>query len=128
MRVQLGQKHFLLLALAACLYAAGVRAQGLFPPLYSAENFATSNPVTATSTCGRLCGEEGEEVGCGSSCNDTCPFGDTLPEPLDLMTTGTLQAGVVSFQWTTGKILAVALLFFRQFSAIRDQRVQISTS
>ena len=90
-------KILLLAGLAAWLYAAGVQAQGLFPPLYPSDNFATSNPVTATSTCGE-CGDGEEEGGGGGceSCNNTCPFGDTLPEPVDLMATGLLQAGVVS--------------------------------
>ena len=89
------RRQVFLVALAVCVCAAGTRAQGLFPPLYSTESYAESNPVTATSTCGVCEGERDE--GC-ASCNNTCPFGDTLPEPLDLMATGMLQAGVVRSQ------------------------------
>lgn len=90
---QLGKK--LLLVLVAVLFSTSrVQAQGLFPSLYSPTNFATRNPVTATSVCAG-CSDGEHNVDC-ESCNNTCPFGDTLPEPLDLMATGMPQAGVVS--------------------------------
>ena len=82
-----------MLVIAAWLQAARVSSQGLFPPLHSPLNFATSRPVTATSTCGE-CEEEEEEL-CWV-CNNTCPFGDSIPPPLDLVAAGTPQDGVVS--------------------------------
>lgn len=91
-QMYLSLKTSLVLALVVCLYTARVRSQGLFPPLYSPLNFATSEPVTATSTCDE-CIEE--EEGCGT-CNSTCPFGNSLPPPRDLMSTGMLQEGIVS--------------------------------
>ena len=83
-----------LLSLAASLLAVRVASQGLFPPLHSPHNFALSEPVTATSTCGQ-CEEGGTEDDC-ATCNNTCPYGDSLPPPLDLMATGIAQDGVVS--------------------------------
>ena len=104
--MRLPGKQVLLLGLAALLSAARVRAQGLFPPLYSPTNFATSNPVTATSTCTGC--EEDEDC---QSCNNTCPYGDTLPQPLDLMASGMLQAGVVSISKVYGNCFLINLPF-----------------
>lgn len=87
----------LLLSLAASLLAVRVTSQGLFPSLHSPLNFALSEPVTATSTCAQC--EEGAELEAEdecATCNNTCPYGDSLPPPLDLMVTGILQEGVVS--------------------------------
>ena len=76
------------------LLACGVRGQGgLFPPLQSAENLALLQPSTATSTCGE-CGVG--EVGC-ATCNNSCPFGQQLPDEVNLLEVGTLSPGVVSY-------------------------------
>ena len=83
----------LVLVLAVSLLASRVSGQGLYPPQISPGNFAFAEAVTATSTCGGC--EEGAGAGCGL-CNNTCPFGDGSPVPLNLMEIGTLQAGVVS--------------------------------
>ena len=67
-------------------------APGLFPPIDFRTNFASFHEVSATSTCGDCNGEVG---GC-SVCNNTCPHGEELPVPLELLEMATLAPGVVS--------------------------------
>lgn len=75
------------------LLTGGVRSQGgLFPPLDSTENLALLQSSTATSTCGE-CGVM--DTGC-ATCNNSCPFGQQLPDAMSLLEVGTLSPGVVS--------------------------------
>lgn len=75
------------------LLTGGVHSQGgLFPPLDSTENLALLQSSTATSTCGE-CGVR--DTGC-ATCNNSCPFGQQLPDAMSLLEVGTLSPGVVS--------------------------------
>lgn len=82
------------LGVLVVLLAGGVYAQGggLFPPLDFSENLALMQPATATSTCGecRL-----GDIGC-AVCNNSCPFGQQLPDAVDLLAVGIPASGVVS--------------------------------
>lgn len=87
-------------------------SQGLFPPLFSSDNFAESETVVSTSTCGTC-----EEEEC-ATCNSTCPFGDSLPVPLDLMAIGTLQAGIVSKLYRRVDLVCNETIHSLEFSSV----------
>lgn len=80
----------LLSALLLCP-AAAQQDGALSPPITFTTNFASMTAVDATSTCTACSGG----VAClATSCNDTCPFGQELPSPIDLLDIGVLSAGV----------------------------------
>lgn len=80
------------------LLTGGVRSQGgLFPPLDSTENLALLQSSTATSTCGE-CGVR--DTGC-ATCNNSCPFGQQLPDAMSLLEVGTLSPGVMQVNVTS---------------------------
>ena len=124
-------KQTFLLGLVLVLLVPGATSQGLFPPLFSPVNFAVSETVTATSTCGE-CGGEGGEEREGETClvcNNTCPFGDGTPASLDLLATGILQAGVVSIQTcTVEECIIFVMLVFRPYWTKKDQTVPLCTN
>lgn len=72
--------------------AQHLSGQGLYPPITidNNNNFASFQTVTATSTCDNSC------LPSCSGCNSTCPYGQALPIPVDLLEIGTRAAGVVS--------------------------------
>ena len=82
------------LGVLVLLLAGGVYAQGggLFPPLDFSENLALMQPATATSTCGEC---RVGDIGC-AVCNNSCPFGQQLPDAVDLLAVGIPASGVVS--------------------------------
>ena len=76
---------FLLLQLVILAYPA--IGQGLFPPVDLSVNLASGRPVTATSVCG---------TGPPSSCNSTCPHGNSFPNGTDVLSVGNVGGGLVS--------------------------------
>eukprot|EP00118_Oscarella_pearsei_P005184 m.23504 g.23504 ORF g.23504 m.23504 type:complete len:5054 (+) comp28492_c0_seq1:2267-17428(+) len=76
-------------------------SQGLFPAL---TDLAADRPITSTSTCGTPAANsycnfdtnfDLSYDSCRTTvCNDTCPYGDSLPANVDTMNGATLGAGV----------------------------------
>lgn len=99
--VSMYQRQLLIVLVAYLLHSCSSQ-NGEFP----APSTASQNkPVTATSTCGI----DGPEAYCAytinaadslapicmeETCDDTCPFSDTSPSPVNLENLGTLGSGV----------------------------------
>lgn len=110
---------FLLLLLLLCIQR--LSGQGLYPPIVvdNNNNFASFQTVTATSTCNSSC------LSSCSGCNSTCPYGQTLPSPVNLFAVGSRAVGVVSIRLAAStQVLKKPLVFCRPKQALLQATCQ----